>query len=549
MGWYKAVKGKLYTRRETNKTSSAVPTTTSRASTSTTTTTSASYTAVASTAAAHYEMKDNTVIVVFGASGDLAKKKTFPALFGLFRQGYLPTDVKIVGYARTKMEKADFHSRAVSYIKNPDKDAEISASIQKFQDVLTYVDGSYDEGAAFTALNAHILDIEAKYTSKERNRLFYFALPPSVFIPVARNIKQFCYSETGVNRIIVEKPFGKDLDSARELLSSLKQYWSEEETYRIDHYLGKEMVKNILVLRFANVAMGAIWDKTHISNVQITFKEPFGTEGRGGYFDEFGIIRDVLQNHLLQVLSVLTMERPVSFEAEDVRNEKVKVLRSIPPITQADTLLGQYIGADGKPGYLEDDTVPRGSVCPTFAATTLWVNTPRWEGVPFILKAGKALNEAKVEVRIQFKDVTQGIFKEITRNELVIRIQPSEAVYLKMNMKSPGLQTRAIATEMDLTYNRRFADAKIPEAYEALILDALQGDHSNFVRHDELDVAWKIFTPILHWIDGQSGTRPKPLPYGYGSRGPSELNAFIERFGYQRTASSYEWPVTNVGAM
>ncbi|KAJ7179121.1 glucose-6-P dehydrogenase [Mycena filopes] len=532
MGWYKAVKGKLYsnTKRDASKPAAAT------APTGATPSAPAPYTAVASTEAAHYEMKDNTVIVVFGASGDLAKKKTFPALFGLFRQGFLPTDVKIVGYARTKMEKADFHSRAVF----------------KFQDVLTYVDGGYDDGAAFDALNAHLLTIEAKYTGKERNRLFYFALPPNVFVTVAKNIKEHCYAETGVNRVIVEKPFGRDLDSARELLSSLKQYWSEEETYRIDHYLGKEMVKNILVLRFANVAMGAIWDKTHISNVQITFKEPFGTEGRGGYFDSFSIIRDVLQNHLLQVLSIITMERPVSFDAEDVRNEKVKVLRSIPPITQEDTLLGQYVGADGKPGYLEDDTVPRGSICPTFAATTLWVNTPRWEGVPFILKAGKALNEAKVEVRIQFKDVTQGIFKEITRNELVIRIQPSEAIYLKMNLKSPGLQTRAMATEMDLTYDRRFADAKIPEAsfsnfilnisyvytkkaYEALILDALQGDHSNFVRHDELDVAWKIFTPILHWIDG---TRPKPLSYAYGSRGPAELDAFITRYGYQRTAAS-----------
>ncbi|KAJ6485038.1 glucose-6-phosphate 1-dehydrogenase [Mycena vitilis] len=540
MGWYRAVKGKLNNlNKRDNKASAsqtAQPTSPSSAYTG-------SY-AVSSTDAAHYEMKDNTIIVVFGASGDLAKKKTFPALFGLFRQGFLPTDVKIVGYARTKMEQADFHSRAVSYIKNPGNDPAISASIQKFQDVLTYVDGNYDDGAAFDALNAHLKEIEAKYATKDRNRMFYFALPPNVFVTVAKNIKEHCYAETGVNRIIVEKPFGKDLDSARELLNSLKQYWSEEETYRIDHYLGKEMVKNILVLRFANVAMAASWDKSHISNVQITFKEPFGTEGRGGYFDSFGIIRDVLQNHLLQVLSILTMERPVSFSAEDIRDEKVKVLRSIPPITREDTLLGQYVGADGKPGYLEDDTVPKGSVCPTFAAVVLKINNPRWEGVPFILKAGKALNEAKVEVRIQFKDVTQGIFKDITRNELIIRIQPSEAIYLKMNTKTPGLQTRAMATEMDLTYNRRFADAKIPEAYEALILDALQGDHSNFVRHDELD----IFTPILHWIDGQSGAAPKPEPYAYGSRGPAELNAFMQRYGYQRTASSYEWPVTNLGA-
>ncbi|KAJ7129650.1 glucose-6-phosphate 1-dehydrogenase [Mycena epipterygia] len=542
MGWYRAVKEKLSTKREASKTSQSQ----AQVVSPTSPTPRSGGFAVSSTAAAHYEMKDNTIIVVFGASGDLAKKKTFPALFGLFRQGFLPTGVKIVGYARTKMDSADFHSRAVSYIKNPGNDPAIAALIQEFKDALTYVDGSYDEGTAFDVLNVHLQDIEAKYTSKERNRMFYFALPPNVFVTVAKNIKEHCYAETGVNRIIVEKPFGKDLDSARELLNSLKQYWSEEETYRIDHYLGKEMVKNILVLRFANVAMGAIWDKSHISNVQITFKESIGTEGRGGYFDSFGIIRDVLQNHLLQVLSILTMERPVSFSAEDIRDEKVKVLRSIPSITREDTLLGQYVGADGKPGYLEDDTVPRGSVCPTFAATTLWINNPRWEGVPFILRAGKALNEAKVEVRVQFKAVTAGIFTDIPRNELVIRIQPSEAVYLKINTKTPGLQTRAMATEMDLTYKRRFADAKIPEAYEALVLDALQGDHSNFVRHDELDVAWKIFTPILHWIDGQNGARPRPVPYAYGSRGPPELNAFVERYGYQRT--SYEWPVTNLAS-
>lgn len=552
MGWYRAVKEKLSSKRDVKPlpaTPGSQPLTASSPPPAAAPH-AATRGAVSSSDASRdeIEMKDNTVIIVFGASGDLAKKKTFPALFGLFRQGFLPPDVKIVGYARTKMERDDFCARAVSYIKNAQNDAEITASIGKFKDLLSYVTGSYDDGAGFDALDVHLKDIEAKYTSKDRNRLFYFALPPNVFVTVAKNIKEHCYAEPGVNRIIVEKPFGKDLDSARELLSSLKQYWSEEETYRIDHYLGKEMVKNILVLRFANVTVGGIWDKSHISNVQITFKEPFGTEGRGGYFDSFGIIRDVLQNHLLQVLSILTMERPVSFSAEDIRDEKVKVLRSIPPITREDTLLGQYVGADGKPGYLEDETVPRGSVCPTFAATTLWINNPRWEGVPFILKAGKALNEAKVEVRIQFKDVTQGIFDDITRNELVIRIQPSEAIYLKMNAKTPGLQTRAMATEMDLTYNRRFADAKIPEAYEALILDALQGDHSNFVRHDELDVAWKIFTPILHWIDGTSGTRPSPVGYAYGSRGPAELNAFVERYGYQRTNSSYEWPVTKLGA-
>ncbi|THG95804.1 hypothetical protein EW026_g5918 [Hermanssonia centrifuga] len=471
---------------------------------------------------AHQQLRDNTIIIVLGASGDLAKKKTYPALFSLYSNQYLPTGVKIVGYARTKMDRAEYHKRITSYIKNADEET-VKTKLEEFKELTTYVSGGYEDDESFRNLNKTLEEIESGFQGNERNRLFYFALPPSVFIPVAQHLKATCYSKSGINRIIVEKPFGKDLESARVLLGSLKQHWGEDETFRIDHYLGKEMVKNILVLRFANIAMSAAWDKNSISNVQITFKEPFGTEGRGGYFDEFGIIRDVLQNR--------------------------EVLRAIPPIEREDTLLGQYVAANGKPGYLDDDTVPHNSVCPTFAATTLWIHNPRWEGVPFILKAGKALNEAKVEVRIQFKDVTQGIFKDISRNELVIRIQPQEAVYLKLNVKTPGLYTRAFPTEMDLTYKRRFADAAIPEAYESLILDALKGDHSNFVRDDELDVAWKIFTPILHWIEGKNGPAPKPVPYPYGSRGPKELDPFIQKYGYKRSSEGYTWPVTNTSLL
>lgn len=499
---------------------------------------------------AHHELKDNTIVIVLGASGDLAKKKTYPALFGLYSQRLLPRDVKIVGYARTKMEPEEYQKRITSYIKNPGNDPGIAQKIEEFKAISTYVSGAYDKGEAFDELNAHLESIEASYQTKERNRLFYLALPPSVFIQVTEQLKKHCYIfKGGINRIIIEKPFGKDTESCRELIGAVKQNWTEDETFRIDHYLGKEMVKNLLVLRFANVSMSAGWDKNHISNVQITFKEPFGTEGRGGYFDEFGIIRDILQNHLLQVLSVLTMERPVSFAAEDIRDEKVKVLRAIPPVERHDTLLGQYVAANGKPGYLDDESVPRDSVCPTFAATTLWINNPRWEGVPFILKAGKAVNEAKVEIRIQFKDVTSGIFKDISRNELVIRIQPSEAVYMKLNAKTPGLYTRAVPVDMDLTYKRRFGEVHIPEAYEALILDALKGDHSNFVRDDELDVAWKIFTPLLHWIDGKSGPRPRPVQYPYGSRGPAELDSFVQKYGFRRSTEAYAWPTTNVSAL
>lgn len=209
--------------------------------------------------------------------------------------GLLPKGVNIVGYARTKMDGAEFHKRTTAYIKNPDDDPEVSAKIDEFKNFSSYISGSYEDAESFKELNRYIEKIESSYQGKDRNRVFYLALPPSVFIPVAKNVKEQCYGP-GVNRIIIEKPFGKDLQSCRELLSSVKTHWNEEETFRIDHYLGKEMVKNILVLRFANIAFTSGWDKNSISNVQITFKEPFGTEGRGGYFDEFGIIRDILQN-------------------------------------------------------------------------------------------------------------------------------------------------------------------------------------------------------------------------------------------------------------
>lgn len=234
----------------------------------------------------------------------------------------------------------------------------------------------------------------------------------------------------------------------------------------------------------------------------------------------------------MQVLSILAMERPVSFAAEDLRDEKVKVLRSIPPIKKEDMYLGQYVAGNGEPGYLDDPTVPKGSTCPTYAALCLWINNPRWEGVPFIMKAGKALNESKVEVRVQFKDVTSGIFTDIARNELVMRIQPDEAVYIKLNSKLPGLITKAIPTELDLTYKDRFTDVEVPQAYEALILDAFKGDRSNFVRDDELEQSWKIFTPILHYIDNE---KPKPEPYVFGARGPKDSLAFSEKYGYKRT--------------
>lgn len=257
--------------------------------------------------------------------------------------------------------------------------------------------------------------------------------------------------------------------------------------------------------------------------------------------------KQILQLDLLQVLTLIAMERPISTDAEAIRDEKVKVLKCIPPIDIKDTLLGQYVGADGKPGYLEDESLKnKDSLTPTFAATTLWINNERWEGVPFILKAGKALNEAKVEVRLQFHHVAGNLYGGSARNELVIRIQPKEAVYMKFNNKQPGLSYQTIQTDLDLSYHSRYSELHIPDAYESLILDVLRNDHSNFVRDDELERAWKIFTPLLHKID-QHDADVDIKQYKYGSRGPAELDDFVKRYGYRRDAKAdYTWPLQNV---
>ncbi|KAF9349273.1 Glucose-6-phosphate 1-dehydrogenase [Mortierella sp. AD094] len=476
-------------------------------------------------------------IVVLGASGDLAKKKTFPALFGLYKNNYLNYQTRIIGYARTKMDQATFEGHVSKYIKI--KSDEDKAALKDFLKLSSYVSGLYDKDDDFQKLEEHICEVEK--TSGAKARLFYMALPPSVFIPVAESLKKNNYKKDKTIRLIVEKPFGMDLQSSRKLARELGALFSEDEIYRIDHYLGKEMVKNLMILRFANAIFGSVWNRHSIDNVQITFKEKIGTEGRGGYFDEFGIIRDVMQNHLLQILTLVAMEPPVSLGAEDVRDEKVKVLRFIPPIAKDDVLLGQYgKSEDGKePGYLDDKTVPKGSKTPTYAAATLFINNDRWSGVPFVLKCGKALNQQKTEVRIQFKDVVGNLFTSLSRNEIVIRVQPGEAVYVKMMNKEPGLGMKTIISDLDLSYSSRFNDSVIPEAYESLILDALNGDHSNFVRDDELDAAWKIFTPILKTIDEG---HLDPVPYAFGSRGPNGVTEFVEKYGYYRGSQEYVWP-------
>ena len=375
-----------------------------------------------------------------------------------------------------------------------------------------YVSGQYDQESSFVALDAALCSYEA---GRKANRIFYLSTPPSIFVPVAQNAARKASSTTGYTRVIVEKPFGRDLESSRALGRGLYEALTEEQIYRIDHYLGKELIENLTVLRFSNLVFQPLWNRQFIRNVQIIFSENFGTEGRGGYFDNYGIIRDIMQNHLLQVLALFAMEQPVSLDAEDVRNEKVKLLRSIRPISIDDVVIGQYKGHEsgGKkyPSYLDDATVPKGSLCPTFAALAVFIDNSRWDGVPFLMKAGKALDRRYAEIRIQFRHVPGNLYKaqgssEKLTNELVIRIQPDEAIYLKINNKVPGLGLRLDRSNLDLQYKARY-QLELPDAYERLILDVIQGDKRLFIRNDELEAAWKLFTPLLQQIESSRMVR------------------------------------------
>jgi len=409
----------------------------------------------------------------------------------------------------------------------------------------SYIKGAYDQPDGFKKLDEKIKQVGGGGTVPP-SRIFYLALPPSVFEPVSTNLKQYCMAAAPAwTRVIIEKPFGRDSESSAILSKHLSKLFTEDQIYRIDHYLGKEMVQNLMVLRFGNRLFSPTWNREHIANVTISFKEPFGTQGRGGYFDEFGIIRDVMQNHLLQMLCLVAMEKPASTKADDIRNEKTKVLKHIPPLELSNIVLGQYVGDsngatdDARQGYLDDKTVPKGSVTPTYALAVAWIKSERWDGVPFFLRCGKALNERKAEVRIQYKDVAGDIYPagQLKRNELVLRVQPDEAIYAKMMTKRPGAGFEIEETELDLTYNARYKDIRLPDAYERLILEVFSGSQINFVRSDELEEAWKIFTPLLHQIERE---KIKPETYVYGSRGPTSADELMRKHGFQFTGS-YKW--------
>lgn len=463
-------------------------------------------------------------IIVVGASGDLARKKLFPALFSLYCQGFLPKRFNIFGFARSDFSDGLFREKVEEHLTCryvPGESCE--DRMDEFLSHCFYVAGQYDSQDSFLDLFQRMREVNG---GAGANQMFYLAIPPSVFSAAARAIGNagmvVCDRGPLWSRVVIEKPFGKDRESSDLLTSELSRIFTEEQTYRIDHYLGKEVIQNLMVLRFTNLIFEPLWNRDYIDRVCIDWKEDIGLEGRAGYFDDYGIIRDVLQNHLLQILSLIAMEKPASTNAKDVTDEKLKILKSIHPLQMNNLHVGQYQAGELRGGrhvgYTEEASVPDDSRTPTYAAAVLRINNERWQGVPFVISAGKGLNEHVNEVRIHFKDLPDNIFCDseacIPGNQLVIRIQPDETIYLKIVCKRPGLDFDMVESLLDLRYKSAFS-SQIPDAYECLLLDVMHGDKSLFIRSDELQAAWDIFTPVLHEMD-EKATTPVPYPFGTG---------------------------------
>ncbi len=482
-------------------------------------------------------------LVIFGASGDLTRRKLMPALWSLYAGRTLPEPFAIVSTARTEMGQDEFRRRIrdaigeFAHVQPPSEQV-----WERFAGALTYVAGDPADPALYPKLEATLREIERDRPGPA-NRLYYCATPPSLYDDIIANLGTSGLArgtEGGFTRIVVEKPFGRDYDSARALGRQLAGAFREEQVYRIDHYLGKETVQNILVLRFANGIFEPLWNRNHVAEVQITVAESLGVETRGAYYEEAGALRDMMQNHLLQLLCLIAMEPPVSFEAAPVQDEKNKVMRAIRPIDHATiqdvALRGQYGPgvAEGKPvaGYRQEKGVAAASKTETYAALRLIVDNWRWAGVPFYLRTGKRLRKRASEIAIRFHRTPHMIFRRgpdaVEPNTLVIRIQPDEGMALTVAAKTPGPELKLGPVRLDFRYGEVFG-GEPPEAYERLLLDAIHGDATLYARGDWVEQAWQLLAPVL---DAWAEDPAVPLsPYEAGSWGPAEADDFIARDG------------------
>ncbi len=478
-------------------------------------------------------------LVIFGVTGDLARKKLMPAVYDLANRGLLPPGFALVGFARRDWDNEDFmqvvHDAVMEHARtdfHEDVWAQLAEGIR-------FVSGTFDDDAAFTRLKDTIEELDRERGTMG-NHAFYLSIPPKAFPVVTEQLRRSGLAEQKDGqwrRVVIEKPFGSDLKTARELNAVVESVFPADSVFRIDHYLGKETVQNILALRFANQMFEPLWNADHVEHVQITMAEDIGVGGRAGYYDGIGAARDVIQNHLLQLLALTAMEEPISFDATDLRAEKEKVLASVrlPEDLGLGTARGQYSGGwqggEKVDGFLEEDGMNPDSVTETYAALRLTIANRRWDGVPFYLRAGKRLGRRVTEIAVVFKRAPQYLFapgqtSELGHNALVIRVQPDEGVTIRFGSKVPGANMQVRDVTMDFGYGHAFTEAS-PEAYERLILDVLLGDPPLFPRHEEVELSWKILDPIEeYWA-----TQGQPEQYRPGTWGPSSADELLARDG------------------